>query len=191
MKINWLPLSSIPKNGMEKTIDDQNFWLSSMVEFSIDCKIIDPIVAKMNILPDQDGVLFKGRITGKVALPCNLCMEDALVELNHRFTSFEPLPEDPYGPKRDSTEVPIDALGVDEAVVRVVQHGRGFEINPSALAWEEFSLALPVKPVCAKSCKGLCPVCGHNQNNGSCQCEKKALDPRLEALQGLVVKKKS
>lgn len=47
-------------------------------------------------------------------------------------------------------------------------------------------LAVPSKPVCDENCKGLCPVCGHNLNEGECGCEKKLTDPRWQSLSGLI-----
>jgi uncharacterized protein len=32
------------------------------------------------------------------------------------------------------------------------------------------SLAEPINPVCNKRCKGLCPNCGTNLNQASCDC---------------------
>ncbi|MCM1392652.1 MAG: DUF177 domain-containing protein, partial [Ruminococcus sp.] len=34
---------------------------------------------------------------------------------------------------------------------------------------------------CKDDCKGICPRCGTNLNETSCEC-KKEIDPRLEAL---------
>lgn len=31
--------------------------------------------------------------------------------------------------------------------------------------------AVPMKPLCRPNCKGLCPVCGKNRNEGECGCE--------------------
>lgn len=33
-------------------------------------------------------------------------------------------------------------------------------------------LALPMKHLCREDCKGLCPTCGKNLNDGPCGCEK-------------------
>ncbi len=188
MKTNWLPLNSIPATGSSVSIDDQDFWLSAMAEFAIACKILEPIVAKINILPGEDGILFRGQILGKISLPCNRCAADSIVVLNQKFTSYEHLPKDPYVIGKNE-DVPEEELAIDDAVVRNVLHGRGIEINPSALAWEEFSLALPVKPLCTVTCKGLCPICGCDKNTETCDCEKEVKDPRLAALHGLVIKK--
>ena len=32
-------------------------------------------------------------------------------------------------------------------------------------------LEKPINPVCTEQCKGLCPVCGNNNNNVSCSCK--------------------
>lgn len=37
--------------------------------------------------------------------------------------------------------------------------------------WEQIHLALPVKPLCAPDCRGLCPTCGANRNTDRrCGC---------------------
>lgn len=43
-------------------------------------------------------------------------------------------------------------------------------------------LALPSKHLCRPDCKGLCPTCGHDLNEGPCGCEDQEVDPRWEAL---------
>jgi uncharacterized protein len=35
---------------------------------------------------------------------------------------------------------------------------------------EEIILDYPLKPLCVQSCKGLCPKCGKNLNEGGCNC---------------------
>lgn len=41
---------------------------------------------------------------------------------------------------------------------------------------------LPLRLLCKEDCRGLCPVCGKDLNEGECGCEKKAVDPRLAGL---------
>ena len=43
-------------------------------------------------------------------------------------------------------------------------------------------LAKPMNPVCTKQCKGLCPVCGINNNNGSCSCKINENETAWDAL---------
>lgn len=37
---------------------------------------------------------------------------------------------------------------------------------------QEILLDFPVKALCRQDCKGLCPNCGMNLNEGDCQCNK-------------------
>lgn len=47
-------------------------------------------------------------------------------------------------------------------------------------------LNMPTKVLCSEDCKGVCPVCGVNQNVQTCSCQAKRVDPRLEALRQLL-----
>ena len=52
-------------------------------------------------------------------------------------------------------------------------------------------LSIPLKPLCREECKGLCPVCGKNLNEGECEHVKKKeeeIDPRWEKLKALLEK---
>lgn len=204
MNSTWIALRSIPPGGRMFVLTDQSIWTAPAKEFGLACRILEPLTAEVFVLPQSEGVLFRGRLTGKVALPCDRCSDDSLVDINHSFAAFEPLPTEALpvqaaaskearrrGGREDAT--PLEGFaddGVDEAIIRLAAHGKDVEINPSALAWEEFSLALPVKPLCAETCKGLCPVCGKNRNTEPCACEQSDGDPRLAALRGLTVRKK-
>ena len=100
---------------------------------------------------------------------------------------MEPFPQaDDETEPRNGKEKPFDSEA-DELIVKLVDGAP--EINLAGLLWEEFVLALPVRPLCKPDCKGLCPDCGKNLNEGSCSCVRDEGDPRLAALRGLKVKK--
>ena len=48
-------------------------------------------------------------------------------------------------------------------------------------------LALPTKHLCREDCRGLCPHCGKNLNEGECGC-RPDVDPRLAVLEQLLDK---
>ena len=54
-------------------------------------------------------------------------------------------------------------------------------LDLDALAEEDVVLNLPSKVLCKDDCKGLCPQCGKNLNDGPCDC-KEPVDPRLAGL---------
>ena len=194
----WLPLSGIPQGGTTLVYDDQAFWRGLLSGYSLPCTIVNPIKATVEVLPQEDGLLFRGNLVGRISLPCDRCSEDSIVELNEHFDSFEPFPPEPeerHGKKQDrhksdATEAVADDLP-DQEVVRLDKHGRSVEINPAALAWQEFSLALPIKPLCRENCAGLCPKCGCNKNVEQCGCPDSKSDPRLEKLRNMKIVKDS
>lgn len=56
-----------------------------------------------------------------------------------------------------------------------------WHLDLERLTLEDIYLFLPSKFLCRDDCKGVCPQCGTNLNEASCNC-KKEVDPRLEAL---------
>lgn len=58
-----------------------------------------------------------------------------------------------------------------------------FELDE--LVTEDIFLELPTKFLCHEDCKGVCPTCGKDLNDGPCGCVKPT-DPRLEALRQLL-----
>ena len=205
MDKNWIPLQSIPVGGKTIVLDNQAQWQEPLDEFDLNCRIIEPLRAEIFVLAQEQGILFRGTIHGKVALPCDRCADDSEVSLSHSFDSFEPYPRGSFlaaergaarahagrkEPERHNSDDCAETPDYDEAVIRSTVHGRGIEINPAALAWEEFSLALPVKPLCRDDCKGLCPACGSNKNTDACSCTREQGDPRLAALRELTIRKK-
>ena len=50
-----------------------------------------------------------------------------------------------------------------------------------------YILDMDTKYLCRPDCKGVCPECGQNLNEGPCSCRKKP-DPRLAVLEQLLDK---
>jgi uncharacterized protein len=51
---------------------------------------------------------------------------------------------------------------------------------------EQILLTLPMHSLCRPDCKGLCPTCGQNLNEGPCSCDTEDIDPRLAELKKLL-----
>lgn len=56
------------------------------------------------------------------------------------------------------------------------------ELDITDIVSEELSINLPMKPVCHKDCKGLCPSCGVNLNKEDCNCLTPSHNPAWDAL---------
>lgn len=55
----------------------------------------------------------------------------------------------------------------------------------------ELLLDMEMTVLCREDCKGLCPKCGKNLNDGGCGCDRREIDPRLAVLQQLLDKTKA
>ena len=63
--------------------------------------------------------------------------------------------------------------------------GLAAAIDLEAPVREVLMLELPLAPLCAPDCLGICPTCGVDRNERSCECPPPAADPRWAALDAL------
>lgn len=61
----------------------------------------------------------------------------------------------------------------------------GDEIDLEPMLRDALTLALPLNPVCAEDCKGLCAHCGKEMTAELCDCTKETTDPRWAELDAL------
>jgi uncharacterized protein len=168
----WFSMADCPTQGRRLFISDQNIWADPLGEFDLGVAIAQPLQVELFILPQNDGLLLQGSITGQVFVACDRCAESMPYELDVRFDVFESLQG--KGEQEEYAE-------------RFRQARQGLELDLAAVLWEQFVLALPIKPLCTETCQGICPQCGANLNHGQCECPQHSLDPRLAILRNLEV----
>ena len=61
----------------------------------------------------------------------------------------------------------------------------GYQLNVETFVYDEILLNWPMKILCRSECKGVCPVCGKNRNDGDCGCDTFVPDPRMAAIQDI------
>jgi len=133
--------------------------------------ILSPIKARLRIEKVGTEVLVKGDLTADIKLQCSRCLKD--------FYSVLTVPVDvvyhPVGElKEDKHEIKVEELDMD--------FYSGEELDLIHLMREQIILNIPMKPLCSDLCKGICPKCGMDLNEGSCSCSGKDIDPRLKIL---------
>lgn len=172
-------INDLPPSGKEFKLDDQDIWLDPIKEFKMDCRIVAPLKAHIFVMPADEGCLVRGELRGEVIVPCNRCAENADLNIDSKFDEYEEIPE--------MTRASQDSKNAEG---HIVFDRNAPMLNLAEIAWEQFMLSLPVRPLCKDDCKGLCPKCGANLNLGACACDNSSGDPRLAALQGLKIDKK-
>ena len=171
----WLDITDIPATGREFSFSDQTLWSGSIAEFSLPYRLDLPetgLTAAFTAPLQGRGVLLAGWLRGALVTPCDRCAEDVLLAVDTTFDLYEELPLE-------------DEQSLEPGLVR--RRGKILELDAGSLLWEQFLLALPVKPLCDEDCLGLCPNCGVRLAEGSCGCKAETGDPRMAVLRNLKV----
>lgn len=134
---------------------------------------IAPLTAEAEAWSTGEGVVVKVVARGEVELQCSRCLEsfrtpiELVVEQEYRDKVRNSNADD--DDEDDVLPLPVDGL-----------------IDIDELVRETFLLELPMKPLCREDCHGLCPHCGRNLNHGTCNCDTRTVDPRLDKLRDLL-----
>jgi len=132
-----------------------------------------PAAVRLDYYRAGEELFFQGSISGTVIGHCGRCLDEYPFRLDTEFSTVL-LPRHLAQARGDDEEDEID-LGQYE----------GEEIDIAPLVHERIILALPTRPLCRESCKGLCPQCGTNLNVDTCACRVDGGDPRLAVLRTL------
>ncbi len=115
-------------------------------------------------------VTVKGKLVAKPTLRCARCLSTFEQTMNMDMLEmfFEPSEE---------------MLFEEDANIHAV-HDDLVVLEP--YIEENVSMAIPFAPLCHKQCKGLCPECGINRNEQTCNCTTEKLNPKFAALAKLL-----
>lgn len=169
MKIN---VSTIPEGGIDLRFERNREWFQQRLPetgsggFVPDRVGVDCAVRRM-----KENVFVDGNITTTAEMPCGRCLEATRLSLQSSFRYTYSL-----SPSLPQEDVELSATDLDFA------YYEGEEIDLDAAVFEQILLQIPLKPLCAESCRGLCPHCGVNLNATSCDCRGELLDERLAIL---------
>lgn len=122
-----------------------------------------------------DDIRLVGKLAGRVELNCARCLEPVSQDISWSFDLlYRPL----------STDKGKDEVSITEAETEIGYYqDEGLELDD--VLREQVLLAVPIKVVCRTECKGLCPQCGQNLNEGVCGCQENPANPRWNALKDL------
>jgi uncharacterized protein len=125
-----------------------------------------------------------GQVRAELAAPCGRCLAPARVSVPVDFQLSLVPAEEAEGPgaeRHEQGETHAEGSFSPDQVDEETYKGKVIDLDP--LVEEQIVLALPPYPVCAEGCRGLCPVCGQNQNEKACGCDRHVPDPRWAGLE--------
>ena len=144
---------------------DTSLHIGSMGgEEGLELEVGDVRVAA-RIRPSRGGMACEGRIEGSVSIPCSRCLARYALPVERDFNvSYLPAPD-----ARGAGGFELQISREDLDVSYLDEEGK---LDMRDLVSEQIYLALPMKPLCALECRGLCASCGANLNTETCRCRQ-------------------
>lgn len=116
----------------------------------------EPVSYNLTVSADGAGLVIKGILATAGEFACRRCLAPVRTPVRVPLRLlFRP-------------EVPDDDAGDD--VYQLAPQARELDFTPALR--EQLALALPQLVVCSEECRGLCPGCGADRNQGDCGCER-------------------
>ena len=138
--------------------------------YGVSYPVSEPVLAEGNVRNTAGVLVMQGSIATTIHGICDRCASEF-----HRKVEF-----------------PIDVVLVTKLESEETEDEWVFPLEGDSADLDDivrtvFVLNLDSKLLCKEDCKGLCPQCGKNLNDGPCNCRKE-LDPRFAALKQLLEK---
>ena len=130
---------------------------------------LSPPLARVDLTRLLSGLLLRLRLQTTITGPCHRCLEDAAIPV-----------------AIDAREYQADQPEPGAEAEEVCDYLHGDELDVASWAADAIVLSMPHKILCREDCKGLCPNCGANLNEGPCQCPPPEPDDRWGPLRQLV-----
>jgi DUF177 domain-containing protein len=157
------------------------FLLKEGIGYSREFTFDEPVVVLSTDLTVRDlhgsvtftrtpqGLYSQGQLRATVDYECSRCLTDFDQPVSVRLAELYYYPPE---------SAPSDAPTIGDDV----------HLDLTPVVREDFLVSIPIRALCRPDCKGLCPQCGSDWNEGPCDCRDDEIDPRLAVLAELLKK---
>ena len=122
---------------------------------------------KVLLTRTPQGLYASGRLTGFVQAQCVGCLDEFSQPLSAHIAELFVFPPENASPGES-----------------VVLEDGFIDLGP--IVRDDMLLSAPIRAICRADCKGLCPQCGANRSQETCDCANDEVDPRLATLRVLM-----
>lgn len=168
----------IPEEGQNFVFSEDDTWLKGCFK---DSDVPDFTLRQVDVnclITNNSGTVFiKGSFSAAIDIVCSRCLESTTLPIGSDF-AYTLIPA-----KAETRE---DLELTPEDLETSYYHGDVIDLAP--IICEQIMLQIPMKVLCSEECKGLCPHCGTNLNNSSCNCHLNIVNNRMDVLKNFRVK---
>ena len=144
-------------------LDDESLNLSVTADISL-------------VKHDSETVLLKGQLAGQHVVGCDRCGEQVKEELRSEFDYLVTRREE------EALELHETECSDEGALTLYLKEP---EIDIDEILREQAYLAIPLRTLCSKDCKGICAGCGVVLNSEACCCSSVNSDSPFSVLRKL------
>lgn len=144
----------------EEIAPDAAFW------HDLDVTPSGPLTVRVDAQQAGEDVVVRGSLAGRFELPCRRCLEPTAVSIDEELGL-------------------LFREGEQEEDGEVLALPAGAQLDLAGPVREQVLLAVPRFAICREACRGLCPKCGTNRNEATCDCTDEETDERWAPLRQL------
>ena len=133
----------------------------------------DRIDGRVRLMRTDLGIWAKGRFQIEVAAECSRCLEGYIQDLTMKIDEqYYPVVNINSGKWNPAVSLEEGSFTLD--INHVLHLGEALR--------QGIVSTFPLKPLCNDGCRGICPQCGSDLNQMSCNCRKEYYDSRWAVL---------
>lgn len=143
----------------------------SIEEIGLEEPFFDKVNISLNLQKLHNQIVLETELQLNARFECDRCISDFNTILEAKYHTVYLFGNHP---DEDNESLNVTYLRADASEILLDNDIRDYAL-----------LAVPMKKLCKDDCKGLCPECGKNLNEGSCDCKDHEIDPKWLPLQDL------
>jgi uncharacterized protein len=165
LNLNLAEVERGPVRLRKEIAPDDPIWQEA------DLRLSEPLRLDMEARTVGDGVLVRGEMETELVAECRRCLAEVPISIKDEFGLLY------------ETLSPEDELELSGEVYPLPERGDTLDLTPAVR--EQFLLRVPDFVVCSESCRGLCPQCGTDLNQATCDCVTEAEPNAWDALKDI------
>ena len=182
MRIN---VNQIQDDGLFIEFEEKAGMFPMLAEIvqSGECEFTAPLKTRLRAIRVRDIVEVEGTVETRIRLSCSRCLKPFEMPLSARFalTYTQQMPESTETEDEEGLELSADEM-------RMIAF-QGDEVDLREAIQDQIVMTLPLQPLCREDCKGLCPQCGADLNDGECGCQRDLSGSAFAALTNIKLDK--
>jgi uncharacterized protein len=128
-----------------------------------DVSCVEPITGSIDFTNADSHIVVRGSFKTSILMDCSRCLEPTKMPVVVKIEEELPIPS-----QQAILAGHVDVEEAEEEVLEPFFLHNIFDL--SEYIRQAILMEAPLKPLCSEECKGLCPTCGMNLNEGACDC---------------------